>query len=134
MDKVPHIRTVLETTTSPRPLHSKVIAQRELIFNETTNQRKEDFNRKIEPVYLLSELIRDLNELCNEQEPYVESKLEEIFEFLSNSSAQEVVEEEPEHEPDSYHPWNFPKQEKPETPVVEEESEDSVSYSIDEHA
>lgn len=95
-----------------------------------------------EPVYMLSQLVKDLDELCAEQQPYVELKLEEISEILSKSSVQEVVEEESEREPDFGNPFlrgtefsfSFQKKEEPEPPPVEEESEDSIASSPDESA
>lgn len=93
---------------------------------------------KGEPVYMLSKLLTDLDDLCGEQEPYIEAKLEEVFEILS-TSIPEVLSEEPEKEPDVsfefFHrgdfSWTTQKKEAVEVEAIDEESEESLELNLD---
>lgn len=136
-----HIKNVLQPTNSPRPLHPKVIVKRELEIIENPMPTAIDTIKSGNTVYLLSQLLKDLDDLCAEQEPYIDKKLEEISAVLSKSPVEEIVEAEVEREPDfgqvsflrgSDFSWSFQKKETVEIQPVEEESDDSIISSGDE--
>lgn len=131
-----NVRRILQPTTSPRPLHPKVILKRELQINDRSPS---DHSNSVEtsthePVYMLSQLLKDLDQLCAEQEPYVQKKLEEISIELSNTPEQDVVEDEIETEDYGGNllrgiefSKSLQKKEEPEAPPVEEDSEDEIN-------
>lgn len=94
-----NIRSVLCATNSPRPLHPKIKIGRELIINSDAGGGSA--NGK--PVYMLSQLLKDLDELCGEQEPYIEKKLDDISAALSEAESLEEMPDEQHCDGDAEH-------------------------------
>lgn len=97
-----HIKHSLCQTDSPRPLFPKIIINRELNLLERVqplpsdvtdedNSENEDF--VMDRTYMFSQLLKDLDELCELQTPYLEQQIEEISENLSVSNGEEEEEE-----------------------------------------
>lgn len=136
-----HIKNVLQATNSPRPLHPKVILRRELMIKEREGVENDNAVRDSKTVYMLSQLLRDLDQLCTEQEPYIERRLEEISDVLSRSPVEEIVEELVAPEADfgnasflksSDFEWSFHKKELNENqPAVEESEMSEISGDDD---
>lgn len=129
---MPNVRSILQPSNSPRPLHPKIKLKRELIVNEAEPDEKRDKSDEYGR-YMLSQLLNDLDQLCNEQVPFIDRKVSEISETLSKSSIEESAEDEGgtavEVETDyaflkpGEFDWNQPKKETPE-PVEESEESD----------
>lgn len=80
-----HIKDVLISTNSPRPLHPKVVIKRPMQLIERPLLTENVGGA--ENSYMFSKLLIDLDELCDKQIPYVEKQIEEISEILSHVSA-----------------------------------------------
>lgn len=98
----PCIKEVMTPTNSPRPLFPFVELNQELVITEKPtcqpleNTESENNQRK---VYMFSRLLRDLDEMCEQQIPYVEALIEEISENLEEEEEQQEEEEiEPEQD------------------------------------
>lgn len=81
-------------TNSPRPLFPFVDITQELVITERRNK----YLGKMKPddgkhrVYMFSKLLRDLDEMCEEQIPYLNSMLEEVSD--NNEEEEEQLDEE----------------------------------------
>lgn len=88
-------------TNSPRPLFPFVEINQELVIKERQcnllkEPQPENEQRK---VYMFSRLLRDLDEMCEEQIPFVNEMFEEINEnFEEEEEAQDEEEIEPDQE------------------------------------
>lgn len=130
------IRDTLDETHSPRPLFPHVQIDWELKLLEPRSIIDPDDNRKI---YMFSKLLSDLDELCDKQLPYVDTRMEEISDNLSgeNEEDEEEVEEEAEPEPEymglsflrnGEFPWSMGKVEAAqETPPPADDDDDDES-------
>lgn len=83
---ISHVREVLCHTDSPRPLHPHIVLKRQLRIIGS-DQAAHDPNAR---VYMFSKLLSDLDELCAQQRPFIETRMEEISEKLSTSATEEA--------------------------------------------
>lgn len=138
-----HIKHSLCETNSPRPLFPKISIKRELNLLEKIETLQTESSEDTEVTcrtYMFSQLLKDLDELCELQTPYLEQQIDEISENLSVSNVEE--EEEAEAEPDyvgisflrtNDYSWNFSKKEEvapePIQPSDDETESDSKNES-----
>lgn len=128
------IRDTLDETHSPRPLFPHVQVDVELKLLEPRTKIEIDVTRKI---YMFSKLLSDLDELCDKQIPYVETRIEEISDNLSCENEEDEEESEEDAEPEQEYmglsflrngefPWNMGKVEAaPEaTPPSDDDDDD----------
>lgn len=98
----PCIKDAMTPTNSPRPLFPFVELKQELVITERrlcnplADRGPANGQRK---VYMFSRLLRELDEMCEQQIPYIEALLEEISENLEEEEEKQEEEEiEPEQE------------------------------------
>lgn len=127
-----NIKHSLCQTNSPRPLFPKVIVSRELNLLESQLPESIAFDTENCPrVYMFSQLLKDLDEICESQMPYMEQQMEELSESLSGSNDEE--EEDTNVEQDypgisflrTDYDWNFGK--KKEAVEIVDSDEDTES-------
>lgn len=130
IDGSTNIRTILNATNSPRPLHPKIEIGRELAINEMEQPNSRTKNTT--SVYMLSQLLEDLDNLCSDQEPCIEKKLDEISEALSSFDETKECDVDPETDhgtlpllKSSDFDWSFQRIEHTDIAAVEEESDES---------
>lgn len=130
-----HIKHSLCQTNSPRPLFPKVIVSRELNLLESQLPIELPDSIAIDTVkcprvYMFSQLLKHLDEICESQMPYMEQQMEELSESLSASNDEE--EEDANVEQDypgisflrTDYDWNFGKKKEP-VEIVESEDTES---------
>lgn len=135
-----HIKHSLFQTNSPRPLFPKVIVSRELNLLDTQLPIELPDSIALDTcprVYMFSQLLKDLDEICESQMPYMEQQMEELSESLSASNDEE--EEDANAEQDypgisflrTDYDWNFGKK-KEVVEIVEsdEESEEEPETNM----
>lgn len=123
-------------TNSPRFLHPK----RTLKFNVKIIERKPSVHLSNEKEYLFSQLLQDLDDLYDKQQPQITKQMEEISDILSvslsNGDESDHMENESNADDGMFRveefPWNKKIESVPEAiePVVE--SEDEFEESDDE--
>lgn len=131
-----HIKHSLSKTNSPRPLFPKVIVNRELNLLESQLSSKLHDSitldtEKCPRIYLFSQLLKDLDEICESQMPYMEQQMEELSESLSASNDEE--EEEANAELDypgisflrTDYDWSFGKKKEAVQTVTSDEDTES---------
>lgn len=123
----------LIATNSPRQLHPK----RTLKFDVKISERKPIEQNSGEREYLFSQLLQDLDDLCDKQQPLIEKQMDDISENLSvsmpdeGSDQQDAEPEETLFKSEEF-TWNITRRETvPEIiePVEEEESDEEFEES-----
>lgn len=132
----------LIATDSPRPLHPK----RKLKFDVKIVERKPTLNEigessVNEHEYLLSQLLQDLDELCDKQHPQILKQMENISDILSESMPDEQGSDQAEGDSSvddlafrvEEFPWNKKVETVPEIiEPIEEDSDEEFEESEDE--
>lgn len=126
-------------TNSPRPLHPKCHSK----FIVKVLHGKPCESNPNEPEYLFSQLLQDLDDLHDKQQPQIQKFMEEMSEILSASLSDEQGSDQQETESNTDEmlfktedfTWNLNKKVEPVPEVVEpieEDSEDEFEDSDDE--
>lgn len=114
---ISHVREVLCRTDSPRPLHPHIVLKRQLRI--IGDQAAHDPNAR---VYMFAKLLSDLDELCAQQRPFIETRMEEISEKLSTSATEEAENLDAESEM-NYSEMSFNRMSAPEPDAARKELE-----------
>lgn len=108
--QIDDFKNFLIPTNSPRPLHPK----RKLKFDLHILDRKDSESKSTEREYLFSQLIQDLDDLNDKQQPLIEKQMDEISDNLSASLSDDASNdsEVPLNADDSFHrieefPWQL---------------------------
>lgn len=131
--QIQSINDILIATNSPRPLHPK----RAHKVDVTILDRKVGASQSNEREYLFSQLLRDLDDLCDKQEPLIQKKMDDISDILSGSMEDDGSQSEAELNADDgllkpeEFTWNIGRRETvPEIiEPVEEDSDDELDES-----
>lgn len=98
-DQILSTKDFLIPTNSPRQLHPK----RKLKFDVKIVERvpiEQNSDRETKCEYLFSQLLQDLDDLCDKQQPLIEKQMDEISENLSVSVPDEQGSDQQDAEPD----------------------------------
>lgn len=129
-NRIVSTKDFLIPTNSPRQLHPK----RKLKFDVKIVERvaiEQNSDRESKCEYLFSQLLQDLDDLCDKQQPLIEKQMDEISENLSVSVTDEQGSDQPEPDDSTFKAdeftWNISRRETvPEViePVVEESDDE----------
>lgn len=129
--QIASIKDFLIQTNSPRSLHPK----RTLKFNVKILERKNCEQMSNEREYLFSQLLQDLDDLYDKQQPQIQKQMDDISDILSVSLPEDQASEHGEVESstdDIFKTEEFPWNKKPEiVPEVIEPIEEESEYEFE---
>lgn len=137
-----NVKDSLSPTSSPRPLFPSISIPRELTLLERSAEEPtdepDDERPLAERVYMFSQLLSDLEDICDLQMPFLDQMMDDLSENLSGSNEEEEDEAEDPDQQDygisffrGEYSWNM-QAKKEEIPVADEEedSEDECDVEV----